>query len=116
MQVLTAVSVLVSIYRDLAAVGRSRLCRAVDRYTSIRTDRPGMLRNVCLPNEFEVGVGVLDDRIPGSPAVFLLGLSFISSEWPLDFVFEGDFGATVKDAPECRLYQETPNCFDASLL
>ena len=78
---------------------------------------PGCFANVCLPNEFEVGVGVLDDRIlRGSPAVFLLGLSFISSEWPLDFVFEGDFGATMKDAPECRLDQETPNCFDASLL
>jgi len=46
---------------------------------------PGCFANVCLPNEFEVGVGVLDDRIlRGSPAVFLLGLSFISSEWPLD--------------------------------
>ena len=71
---------------------------------------------LCLPNEFEVGGGVVDDHISrGTPAIFLLGLSFINNEWPLDFVFEGDFGATIRDAPECQL-RDTPNCFDASLL
>ena len=72
---------------------------------------------VCIPNELAVGAGTLRDHVPREgPGVILLSGSFISNAWPLDLLLEGDLEPTTKDAPECRVDQDTLNCFDASFM